>query len=280
MRRTDQGAVVIRIVAQTGIAEPEFSQEIVGVEVGEVFGDRGVALLPVRIVVDRRRAVVTWVGKVGKLLQRLAVVMVQRIGDRAIGSRQVIQQQAAEVEVIGIGVPDREGRDDRPDRRMAGGGKEVRRSADIGYAGRADRAVRPGLRHQPVRELAVILALPRRAKSITRPGGSAGAAHVGDHHRVAVWHEIVANIPGVRAGLDLRRCRRRDLETAVIGRVDQQGRKRFARRQIFWQMYVKGDADTVAHGHVAGTEGDIRTEAWRIIRGVAFGRDRPGVGVL
>ncbi len=242
------------IVGERVVLEAELGDEVGHMEIAEMLVHRFAAEGAVVILVDRLRAHEIRVLEIGEFRQHLAAVVVERDHQLVIGLGELGQQQPAGEIMVAPGVPDGEERGDRLDRGMAGAGEEIAGGADIGDAGRADRAVRPGLRHDPVGDLAEILALGRRAEAVARAEAGAGAAHVDDDHGIAARHEHVAILAGI--GARLRACRRAvpQLEAAVIGGEDQDGRQT-RRRGLpiapLRQVDIDREAAAVAHREIA-----------------------------
>ena len=178
-----------------------------------------------RIVVDRLRPIEVGVLEIGELAQQIAPVLIERDHQLVVGLGEAVEQQAARIVVIGIGVPHRKQRRDGLHRRVAGARQEVRRRADVGDAGRADRSVGPRLPHDPIGDLAIVVALGRRAEAVARAEAGAGAAHVADDDGIAARHEQIAPLAGVGARLRRRRRAGLQLEAPVVGREDQDRRQ-------------------------------------------------------
>ena len=83
--------------------------------------------LAVGILVDRRRPVEVRILEIGELRQQVAPIMVERDHQLVVARGEPIEQHAARIVVIAVGVPDREQRRDRLDGRMPGAGEEGRR---------------------------------------------------------------------------------------------------------------------------------------------------------
>ena len=207
-----------------------------------VAGERAVAVL-----VDRLRAQQRRIGEVGELLAQVAAVVVEREHQLVVDQRQPLDQHAARIVVVGPGVPDREQRRDRLDRRMAGARQEVAGRAEIGDAGRADPAVAPRLGDDPVGDRLVVGALARRPEKIAGAEAGAGAARIDHHHRIAARHEHVAIAIAVGRRLDV--AAGRHLEPPHIGREDQDGRPAPAGVAV-GQDDVERQPAAIGHRHI------------------------------
>ena len=162
----------------------------------------------VGILVDRLRPGEARVAEIGIVREEVASIVIERDHELVVARREPVQQHAARIEMIDIGVPDRKQRRDRLHAGMAGAGQEQGGGAEIGDAGRADDTVRPGLRDDPLGDLAIVFALGRRAEAVARAEARAGAAHVDHDERIAAGNEEVAVFRGVRRGLGRRQARR------------------------------------------------------------------------
>ena len=94
-------------------------------DIGGVFGDGPRQQHAIRVVIDRGGAFEARLGEVIVFAQILAVVLVQRLDDPAIAGGEIAEQDAAGVEMVGIGVPDGADRGDRLQGGVAGGGGEI-----------------------------------------------------------------------------------------------------------------------------------------------------------
>ena len=284
--RRDVGGVMVgaegvrpegRIVGQPVVGEGKLADEVRHVEIAEMFAHRCAAERAVGVLVDRLRAGKVGIVEIGLVRQHVAAVMVEPDHDVVVARRQLVQKDAARIEVIDPGVPDREERRDRLDRRMAGTGEETGGRAEIGNPGRADGAVRPGLGDDPVGDLAEILALGGRAETVAGAEAGAGAAHVDHHHRIAARHEGVAVACRVGAGLGVGGGPVPQREPAVIGRQDQDGGKAVRASGPFRQVDVGGDPAAIAHLDIAGGRPGRQRELRGALVPIARRRLSPGV---
>ncbi len=79
----------------------------------------------VRVVVDRLRSSEIRIAEVGKLLEDIALIMVESNHEVIIDPGQRLELDSAGEIIVGIGVPDREQRRDRFDGGMSGAGEKV-----------------------------------------------------------------------------------------------------------------------------------------------------------
>jgi hypothetical protein len=143
--------------------------------------------------------------------------VVERNHELVIVRREPVQQHAARVEMVHIGVPHREKRGDGFDRGMARADEEQSCGAEIGYAGRPDRAVGPRLARDPLRDLATVLPLDGRAEAVARAEARPRAAHIDDHERVAARDKEVAVLCGIWRVFGTRRRAVLQREAPVVG---------------------------------------------------------------
>ena len=268
----ERGAGEGRIVGQRVVAEFELGDEVGHAEIREMALHRLAGERAVFVVVDRHGSLQRRIGEVLELRAQVAAVVVERQHQLVIDQRQPLDQHAAGIIVVGPGVPHREQRRDRLDRRMAGAGEEIAGRAEIGDAGGADAAVAPFLGDDPVGDGAVVGALARAAEGIARAEAGAGAARIDHDQRIAARHEHVAILPGVGRRLDV--AARRQLEAADIGRQDQHGRPAL-RRVAIRQDDIDGEPAAVSHRHVDGG-GRAHPVLGRAAGKIAAGRHLPG----
>ena len=81
----------------------------------------------VAVLVDGLRAGEVGIVEIGLPCQHVAAVVVEPDHEVVVALGQLVQQDAAGIEMVDAGVPDREERRDRLDRRMAGAGEETGR---------------------------------------------------------------------------------------------------------------------------------------------------------
>jgi hypothetical protein len=186
-----------RIVRQPVVRETKFRDEIRHVKIAEMLLHRRPDQRAV-IAIDRLRAGEARILEVGDLGQNIAPVMIETDHQLIVICRQPIEQNAARVEVIDVGVPHREQRRDRLDGRMACAGKKQRGGTEIRDSGRTDHAIGPRLRDDPVRDFAIVLPLGRGPEAVAGPKAGAGAAHIDDDERIAARHEEIAILRGIR----------------------------------------------------------------------------------
>ena len=200
---TERGAGEGRIVGQRIVAEFELGDEVGHAEVREMALHGLARQRAVLVVVDRHRPQQRGIGEVAELLAQVAPVVIERQHQLVVDQRQPLDQHAAGIIVVGPGVPHREQRRDRLDRRVAGAGQEIAGRAEIGDAGGADAPVAPRLGHDPVGDRLVVGALARAAEGIARAEARAGAARIDHDQRIAARHEHVAILAAVGRRLDV-----------------------------------------------------------------------------
>src|SRR5579871_480099 len=162
----ERGGTKLGIVRQPLLAKAKLRHEIGLAEVAEMLPHSLIQQHTVEILIDRLRAFEVGIVEVGKLLENIAAIMIEGDHQLVIDLCERLQLDAAGKIVVAVGVPDGRQRRNGLDRAMAGGREKVGSGADIGNAGRANGAVRPGLGHDPVGNLARILALARRAETV------------------------------------------------------------------------------------------------------------------
>ena len=91
--------------------------------------------LAVAILVDRLRTLERRVAEIAEVLDEVAPVVVERHHQRVIGLDQPIEQNAARIIMVPVGVPHGEQRRDRLHSRMASAGEEIGRRAHVRDAG-------------------------------------------------------------------------------------------------------------------------------------------------
>ena len=148
---------------QARIAELKLTQEVRHVNIGGVLLQCIAQQHALRIVIDRGRTLEAGLGEIIVFAQILTLVLVQRLHHPSISGGQIGQQDAAGVEMIGVGVPDPADRGDRLQRRVAGCGGEVAGGTQIRDAGRRQPPVAPILPGRPVDHFGIIGALGGRA---------------------------------------------------------------------------------------------------------------------
>ena len=190
----------IRIVGQPFLLEGELVDEVGHVKIVEVLADRRAQQRAIPVLVDLRRTAQMRVLVVGEPAEQLASIMVKRDHQLVVGLGEPVQQKAARIVVLAIGVPDREQRCDGLYRRMAGASGKVGSGTDIRNAGRTDGAVRPALPDDPVDDLAVVVALLRRTEAFAHTEGCSGPPHVDHDDGIAARYKEIA----VAAGGDAR----------------------------------------------------------------------------
>jgi hypothetical protein len=186
-----------RVVGQAVVGEAELGDEIRHVEIAEMLRHRSLDERATAVLVDGLRAGEAGILEVGVVGEEVAPVVVQCDHQRVVIGRKPVQQHPARVEVVDIGVPHGEERRHRLDRRMARAGEKEGGCAEIGDAGRADDAGRPGLGDDPLGDLAIVVAFGRRAETVTRAEARPGAAHVDDDEGIAARNEEVTVLCGV-----------------------------------------------------------------------------------
>ena len=124
-----------------------------------MLGDRRTHEAALRIVIDGLRPIEVGVLEIRELAQQIAAILIERDHQLVVGLGQAVEQQPAGIVVVGIGVPHGKQRRDGLHRGVAGAGEKVGCGADVGDARRPDRPVGPRLPHDPIGDLAVVLAL-------------------------------------------------------------------------------------------------------------------------
>ena len=129
--------------------------------------------------------------------------------------------------IVGAG----ERRENRLQRFRAGGGDRFGKPGKIGDAEHADVAVAPGLRRQPIDEIANVLHF-ERPHELVEASGFAAAAHIEDRVNVTAAREEsrVAAFHVAAHRREADRAHRRRLEIFVIG-VGAEDNRETARRR-------------------------------------------------
>ena len=207
------------------------------------------------VAIDGLRTREARILEVGDLCQNIAPVMIESDHQLVVVCGQSIEQNTARVEVVDIGVPNREQWRDRLDGRMSGAGQKQRGGTEIRDSGRTDRAIGPWLRDDPIRDFAEVLAFGRRPEAVARPEARAGAAHIDDDERVAARHEEIAILRGIRRILGAGRRAGLQREAPVRGGQNEDRRQLRGRcwsSGLLREVDINCDAAMIAHRKVEG----------------------------
>jgi hypothetical protein len=249
------------------------------VKIAEVLAQRGLEQHTVAILVDRRRPVQIRILVVRELAEELAAAVVERDHQLVVGFRQPVEQQAAGIVMIAVRIPHREQRRDRLHSRMAGAGEKIGGRADVGDARGAHRAVRPTLRHDPVDDLAIIVALFRRPEPLSYAERRPGAAHVHDDQCITARHEEVAVAPRADGRLRRRRSAAAQREASIVGREADNRRQGLGERPtsgVRRQIDIDRQPHPVAHRYITRAGPPGRSMGGRAPREVILRKNAPG----